>query len=150
MKLQIISTTRENVMFMRNIGVRRLLACFSIFVFVFTMIAPISNIYAYSRGVTKKEYSEYLATYQENLDEFKKLNKKVHSKDLTSKLNQAKEFIFPTLSSLLYLSIVLFNTKENLTPTQTLKHAGIAVAVALISKISEKISSGVINTIISE
>lgn len=136
---------------MKNKWIQKFFSCFSIFVFVFAMVAPISNIYAeYNRGISKKEYSERLATYQENLDEFKKLNKKIHSKDLTSKLNQAKEFILPTLSSLLYLSIVLFNTKENLTPTQALKHAGIAVAVALVSKISGKISSGVIDTLISE
>ena len=58
---------------MKNKWIQKFFSCFSIFVFVFAMVAPISNIYAeYNRGISKKEYSEHLATYQENLDEFKK------------------------------------------------------------------------------
>lgn len=136
---------------MKNTGIKKIIACFSVFTLIFTMIGSSIGVNATYTGHIRRDFSEQVKIHNETEQGFQELNKKIHSKNLKlflDKLKKAKGVIVPALSSIIYFSTAMLREKNEADIKTTSKHVAIAAGVGITSGILERLASYIIDNFI--
>lgn len=130
---------------------KKIIAYFSIFALIFTMIFPPINVDAKYVSSIRKEFPKQAEMHGKNECKFQKLNQKIHGRDLKlflDNLKKAKEVIIPTLSAMVYFSTAMYYDMNNSNVSNTSKHAAIAAGVGITSGVLERLTSHAIDKLV--